>query len=528
MAGKVSVETQQQLAQFIAQFYDDPLGFVMAVFPWGSRIDSSGNKVPIPEMQFILDEHGNHKRNPLADKTGPEQWQREELIALGEHIRNNQIRVELGIYMEVWRSAIGSGHGVGKSAFVAWIILFLMSTRVDTRGAVTASTQFQLEDKTWPELAKWHNLAINKHWFVWTATTFSFAEYPEDKRKNYRTTAASVSKDNTEAFAGLHNEGRTVFVVFDEASGVEGKVWEVAEGALTDGEAFFFAFGNMTKSEGEFVDCFEKHQGLYRTRNIDSRSVSHTNKSALQNIIDKYGIDSDEVKVRIRGLPPMLSLSGFFDPSAVHECMQRKEIAIDHSAGLIMAVDVANKGGDEICIVFRQGWDMRSRKMQVRTNLRHAELRDWVAKVADDMRPDIIVIECVGIGIPLCDDLEDLKYPVHRAYPGGLVRDHYVNNRAEWYAEFRDWVYEPLSALPDDPVLYGQMTKLQYFLRKSDGKTLMESKEDIRGRGLPSPDRSDGHMLTFARKIARRNLHLAANASRRRRIAKLEDDPLHL
>ncbi|NCN95607.1 MAG: terminase, partial [Bdellovibrionales bacterium] len=206
----LSLQTEQQLAEFVATFYDDPYGFVMAIFPWGEPTLPDGSA------------------NSLADKDGPEDWQREILEALGEHIRINMIHRDLGLDMIVWRSAIASGHGVGKSALVAWIIYFLMSTRVDTRMAVTASTQFQLEDKTWPELGKWHALALNKHWFRWTATTFSFAAYNDDKQKNYRATAATVSETNTEAFAGLHNEGKSVAVVFDEASGVLPKIWEVA------------------------------------------------------------------------------------------------------------------------------------------------------------------------------------------------------------------------------------------------------------------------------------------------------------
>lgn len=525
MSGKLSVQTEQQLAEFIATFYADPYGFVMAVFPWGSVLDANGNKVRIPGMEFLPD----GMPNPLIDKTGPEDWQREELQALGQHIRDNQDRLEMGLDMEVWKSAVASGHGVGKSAFVAWIIYFLMSTRVNTRGAVTASTQFQLEDKTWPELAKWHNLAINKHWFIWAGTSFSFAAYPEDQRKNYRTTAATVSETNTEAFAGLHNEGRTVFVIFDEASGVYPKIWEVAEGALTDGEGFFFAFGNPTKPDGEFADCFDKHSHIYRNRHVDSRSVSHTNKAALQGIINKYGEDSDEVKVRIKGQFPIMSFDGFFEAGMLNDCMQREDVVVDNNAALIMAVDVANSGGDEIVIGFRQGWDARSRPLQARTNLKHSELLKWVMTVADASQPDAIVVECVGIGIPLCDDLEERGYRVFRAYPGVIVKDdHYYNNRALWYSEFREWVYEPLSALPEDKELYNQAVKLRYQLRKSDGKTLIESKQDIRARGLPSPDRLDMYMLTFAVKIPRRNLNFARNAgARRQRMSKTEYDPLN-
>lgn len=504
-----SVKTEAELAAFIGSFYADPYGFVMAVWPWG--------------QPFL----GDGSINPLADKIGPEDWQREELEALGRHIQDNIVRHELGLEMKVWKSAYVSGHGVGKSAFVAWLIYILMSTRADTRGAVTASTQFQLEDKTWPELAKWHNLALNKHWFKWTATTFSFAAYAEDKQKNYRTTAASVSAENTEAFAGLHNEGRTVFVLFDEASGVAPKVWEVSEGALTDGEAFFFALGNGTKPDGAFFDCFDKYPHLYKTRNIDSRSVRLTNKSALQGIIDKYGIDSDEVKVRIRGMFPEHTFDGFMDAAFVSDAQNRETAIRDDDAPLYMSVDVSNRGGDESVIGFRQGWDARSRPAHMFTNLKHAELKKRIKELAEKYIPDIIIIECVGIGVPMCDDLEDEGYKIYRAYPGAPVALDYVNNRALWWAAMRDWIYEPTSALEPDPMLYDQLTKIQYRLRKSDGKTLMESKEEMRERGLPSPDRADRLMLTFAVKLPRRNRAYAANArARERRLARTDYEPL--
>jgi len=144
---KLSTDTEEALAAYIAELYDDPYGLVMAVLPWGE-----------PRLQ-----DGSVK--PLHNKHGPEQWQKKLLIQIGDHIRENGLLAGMGLDMEVRRSAIASGHGVGKSAIVAWLIYFLMSTRVDTRGVVTASTQFQLEDKTWPELAKWHSLAMNKHWF---------------------------------------------------------------------------------------------------------------------------------------------------------------------------------------------------------------------------------------------------------------------------------------------------------------------------------------------------------------------------
>lgn len=508
MAGNgISTEKEAELAEFIASFFADPLGFVMAVFPWGD-----------PELP-------DGTPNPLAEKDGPEQWQRQMLEDLGEHIKMNQIHADLGMDLKVWRSAIASGHGVGKSAMTAWIIYFLMSTRADTRGVVTASTEFQLTDKTWPELGKWHALALNRHWFSWQGLSFSFAAYPDDKKKNYRTTAATVSETNTEAFAGLHNEGKSVFVLFDEASGVFPKIWEVAEGALTDGEAFFFAFGNPTKPDGEFADCFDKHAHMYYTRHVDSREVRFTNKNALNDILRKYGEDSDEAKVRVKGMFPSQSFNGFISADAVDEAM-KKEDSGDPGAALIMGIDVARMGNDKTVITYRQGRDARVAPQLVFSKLKITKQAEIIAQEINAKRPDAVVIESTGPGAGLIDILRDKGYKIVEIHPGAAAtaHEHYVNRRAEYWAEMRDWIYDE-GALPEDNEMRAELIGIMYTLDRHEQRIQLEAKEAMKKRGLNSPDKADSLALTFAVKVARRdrnNLH----AAKRQRLAKTEYDPM--
>lgn len=484
----LSPEKEAELAGFIGGFFADAYGFVMAVFPWGQPTLPDGSD------------------NPLKDKKGPEPWQRKFLEDLSTHIRNNMALKDMGLQELVWKSAIASGHGVGKSALVSWIIYFLMSTRVDTRGVVTASTQFQLEDKTWPELAKWHNLAINKHWFKWSATGLVFAAYEEDKQKNYKTTAATVSEQKTEAFAGLHNEGKTVFVIFDEASGVHGKVWEVAEGALMgQGEKFFFAKGNPTRPDGEFADCFDKHAHLYYTMHVDSREVSQTNMNAVQALIEKYGEDSDEIKVRVKGQFPTQSFNGFISTDIVHEAMQR-ELESDSMAGLIMAIDVARFGSDSSVIGFRQGRDARSRPFKKFKGLSLVRLAEIAMQEADIHRPDAIVVEATGVGAGLVDIMRDRGYKITEVHPGAAAHqfDLYVNRRAEYWSIMRDWLYEG-GCIAENPDMFKQLTTILYSLDRHEQRVKLEPKEEMKKRGLESPDDADTLALTHAVRIARRD-----------------------
>ncbi len=505
---KLKPETEAKLAEFIAEFYDDPYEFVMNVFPWGEPT--------LPDGSF----------NSLASKTGPEPWQRELLEAVAEHVRENDELDLMGLDPQVWRSAVASGHGVGKSAIVAWIIYWVMSTRRDTRGVVTASTQFQLEDKTWPELAKWHQLALNKHWFEWTATSFYFKPYPEDQRKNYMITAATVSEHKTEAFAGLHNEGQTVIVIFDEASGVLPKIWEVAEGALTDGEGFFFAFGNPTRPDGEFADCFDKHADMYHHWHVDSREVSHTNKNAINDILHKYGIDSNEAKVRVYGQFPTQSFNGFISVDIVNGAAER-ELTQDLGAGLIMSVDVARFGDDQTVIGYRQGRDHRSIPSKSFKGLNTMRIAEICMEEANRYKPDVIVIESTGPGAGVIDRLRAKGYRVHEVHPGAQSKepDKYFNKRAELWSKMRDWLWEQ-GCIPDDPELFKQLTTILYTLDRHEQRTKMEPKADMKKRGLPSPDKADMLALTFAVTVPRRDMRVGGHGVASNSTANLHDDPL--
>src|SRR5690606_38633063 len=109
------------------------------------------------------------------------------------------------------------------------------------------------------------------------------------------------SERNTEAFAGLHNAGKRIIVIFDEASAIPDIIWETTEGALTDvdTEILWFVFGNPTRNTGRFRDCFDggKFAHRWRQQKVDSRQVQRTNKKEIEDWIADYGLDSDFVRV---------------------------------------------------------------------------------------------------------------------------------------------------------------------------------------------------------------------------------------
>jgi len=490
---KIAPEVEERLRSLVSRFRYDAYGFVMAMFPWG-----------VPHTS-------------LAKKAGPEPWQAEILNAVSQHAIDNAHRKQMGLDYKVWRSAVASGHGVGKSALVAWIILWIMSTRMDTRGVVTANTANQLQTKTWPELAKWFNMTLNKHWFTWTNTSLYYAAYPEDLQKNYKVDALTVSPENSEAWAGLHNETSAVFIIFDEASGIDKTLWGIAEGAFTDGEPFFFTFGNPTQPDGPFADCFiNDPEKRWWTKNVDSREVSHTNKAHLADLIRANGgTDNDYIRVRVLGQFPSKAYDGFIAPADVTTAQQR-ELFHDDGVALIMGIDVSRYGDDETVFAFRQGHDARSIPWQTTKGKSTTDVAAMAVEFINKYRPDAVVIESVGPGVGVIDTLRSWNYKVLDVHPGTpSAHKHFLNLRAEFWSVMRDWI-QKTGCLPEmDGELFNQLTRIRYEVKGSAETVLkMEGKAEMKGRGLPSPDRADALMLTFAYKIQRRDKGRNANAGR--------------
>jgi len=328
-----AADLNDMLIDEIAAFAQDPPGFVLFAFPWG--------------------EPGT----VLADVDGPRQWQREVLAELGRRLREGYAGAELSPIL----IARASGHGVGKSTVAAWVILWGLSTMPNARVVVTANTDSQLRTKTWPEVTKWLRLMINRDWFKATATAVFSAD--QTRERLWRADAIPWSDENTEAFAGLHNKGRRVILIFDEASAINDKIWEVSEGALTDQdtEIVWLAFGNPTRNSGRFRECFGRFRHRWDHGHIDSRDVEGTNKAQFEQWVRDYGEDSDFVRVRVRGVFPHAGSMQFISSElAEAAAAPEREVPFIHGEPLIMGVDVARFGDDASIIRFRRGRDARS------------------------------------------------------------------------------------------------------------------------------------------------------------------------
>jgi hypothetical protein len=193
--------------------------------------------------------------------------------------------------------AVKAGRGCGKTAVVAWIILWLMSTRKDFAGVVTANTGDQLDSKTFRELAVWWQRAINKHWFQWTATRF----YQVDNKTTWGVDALKWSEHKPDAFGGLHNNGRGQCIIIDEGSGVADSIFDVSDATMTDPDSFQFVFANPVRKRGRFYELFTRFSHRWLTMTVDIRRAKAANQAKIARDIEDWGEDSDYVRINIKG-----------------------------------------------------------------------------------------------------------------------------------------------------------------------------------------------------------------------------------
>jgi hypothetical protein len=468
---------QRVLAQEICEFTHDPLGFSDFAFPWGKR--------------------------DLESSEGPYKWQTEIFELIGNHLQNPKTT------HQPLRIAVASGNGIGKSAFLSMFTAWALSTCTDAKVLITAGTGKQLATKTQPEMSKWFRLAINNHWFNVKKESISVKN--ERHADEWRADLVTWDENNPDAFAGLHNKGKRIVLIFDEAAAIASIIWLRAQKALTDEgtEIIWLAFGNPTDNSGTFADCFGVDQYRWKTFHIDARNVEGTNKEELKKDVERYGEDSDFIRYSVRGEFPRRGTAQFIGHDVVAAARRYKAVGYDHLPKII-ACDVARFGDDETVFGLRQGrkFDI----LEAYRGLDTVQTTDRAVELIKKHSPDAIVVDDDGIGGAVLDGLKHRGfnqangYLVHGFHGGQTAFDKqmYFNRRTECWGLMSDHLREG-AQIPDDAELERQLTGPTYHLIEGKvqyGSIMLESKDDMKKRGIESPDRGDCYAMTFAVKIA--------------------------
>jgi len=463
------------LVEQIKDFVYDPLGFVVFAFPWGQK-------------------------GTVLEHSKLEYWQFELLKKLGNDLKIRGKFTGKKAVDPILAGAV-TGHGVGKSAILGMLCSWLMSTRPQCKGTITAGTFAQLETKTWPELTNWMKLSITGHWFKYNARRIQHLSEEYLQSDDWRLDIQTSAEANSGKFAGQHARNSSSFYLFDEASEIPDKIWEVAEGGQTDGEPFHFIFGNCNLNSGRF---YEAAFGIARTHwnlfHVDSRQVSFTNKNNINKLIEMYGLDSDYVRVRYLGLFPKRALNQYIGNDLVEIAQQRIiEKHEYHHLPRVLGVDPAGHGEDEHVIVMRQGYEC-----WVLCALKHISyetmgLAAKVAELEDQWETSATFIDQHGVGVGTIDRLEQLgRKPIMVNSQSTDVKSplEYKNKKDEMWGDMRKWLFTGGSIPANDTVLVHDLTTpLSIY---DERFTKVESKTAMRLRNESSPGRADALAYTFA------------------------------
>ena len=461
---------------------DDPLKFVSFLFPWGQ------------------------KNTPLENFAGPRKWQREVLRDIGEHIKQNNGKIDFNVL----RMAVSSGRGIGKSALVTWLVIWMLSTRIGSTTIVSANSETQLRSVTWAEITKWLALSLNSHWFEVSATRVMPAKWltelvERDLKKGTRYWGVEGrlwSEENPDAYAGVHNfDG--VMLIFDEASGISDAIWAVAAGFFTENtpNRFWMAFSNPRRNTGYFYEAFNAKRDFWRNKVVDARSVEGTDKAVYEQIIQEYGPDSVQAHVEVYGEFPSAGDDQFIPVYLVDDATQRPRYK-DASAPIIIGVDPARFGADATVIAVRQGRDLNVIKRYRGDDT--MEIVGRVIEAIEEFNPTLVVIDEGGLGAGIVDRLKEQRYKQVKGVNFGNKSTKpimYGNKRAEMWGNMREWL--KTASVPTDKLLKSDLTSPK-VKPDSKGTIFLEGKKEMKARGLASPDAADAIAVTFAYPVGNR------------------------
>lgn len=428
----------------------------------------------------------------------PDFWQMDVLKDLVEHTH----------------VTVRSGQGVGKTGLEAVVTLWFLTCFPFPKVIATAPTRQQLHDVLWAEISKWQSKSpLLKQILKWTKTKIYMRKFEE---RWFATARTATKPENMQGF----HEDYMLFII-DEASGVADDIMEAILGTLSGKHNKLLMCGNPTRTSGVFYDSHNRDRQHYRTHKVSSADSSRTSKKNIEMLLEKYGRDSDVARVRVYGEFPRAEADSFI-PLEIAELA--KETTIPPPADITigdLGVDVARFGDDETIIAPRIG--NKVFKLNVYRKVDTTATTGYVLKHARDMmrqNPNLkevyIKVDDSGVGGGVTDQLKEairdnkLPYKVFPVVNNGTADDHehYENVGTEQWGVLRESLHESLTKhlqgeeatvdLPKDEKLITQLTSRKYRMT-GKGKIALERKEDMKKRGLQSPDRADAVVLAFYR-----------------------------
>lgn len=411
----------------------------------------------------------------------PDEWQSDFLNAVASGKRRISVR---------------SGHGTGKSTAGSWAMLWFLLTRYPVKVVVTAPTSAQLYDALFAELKRWVKELPD-----------SVQQLLEVKQERIElkssATEAFISArtsraEQPEALQGVHSDH--VMLVADEASGVPEQVFEAAAGSMSGHSAVTILFGNPVRSSGFFFDTHNRLKDDWWTKRVSCVDSPRVSQEYINEMKSRYGEDSNAFRIRVLGEFPR-SDDDTIIPMELLEAAKNRDVVAYEDAPIIWGLDVARFGSDSSVLCKRQ-----SNVMIALQRWRNLDLMQLTGAIVAQYeacefkeKPFEILVDSIGLGAGVVDRLRELKLPARgiNVSESPAMGQTYINLRAELWYKAKAWLEKRDCKIPHDEDLIAELATVRYTFNSS-GRIKVESKDEIRKRGLKSPDKADAFCLTFA------------------------------
>lgn len=403
-----------------------------------------------------------------------------------------QARVMADVARSQRRISVRAGHGVGKSTFCAWLSIWHMVTRYPQKTVMTAPTAGQLFDALFAEIKLWINRlpAPIRSLFEVTSEKVTLKAAPEASFISARTSSA----DRPEALAGIHSEH--VLLIVDEASAVPEAVYESAAGSMSGEHACTILIGNPTRNSGLFFQTHHRLAAEWKTYHVSCLDSPRVSRDFVKQIADTYGPDSNAYRVRVLGEFALRDDDTLIPAELVDAAMGR-DVAVDVKEPVVYGLDVARFGDDRSVLCKRRGNVVL--EFRVWQGLDLMQLTGAIVNEAKVDSPAEICVDSIGLGSGVADRLREL---------GHLVRDVNVSEasamnpqaaklRDELWLAVKEWLNARACKLPKMDELRQELVAPTYTFT-SNGKIKVEGKQEMKRRGMRSPDLADSLCISFA------------------------------
>jgi len=410
----------------------------------------------------------------------PDEWQSEVMNAVANQDRGVSIR---------------SGHGVGKTSCLSWLAIWWIAVHYNAKVVITAPTSAQLHDALLPEAKSWLKQAPEgfQENFIVRADRI---ENSMDPQRNFISARTSRS-EKPDALQGVHAEH--VLLIADEASGVPEQVYEAAGGSMSAHHATMVLAGNPVRSSGYFYDTFHKLAERWTTFHVSCETTARVSDEYIEECKLRYGEESNTYRVRVLGEFPRGDDDTVIPQELIVAAINR-DVEPTSFGPTVWGVDVARFGADSSALCKRKG-NAITESIRLWRNLDTMQLTGAIKAEYDSCleKPVEIFVDAIGLGAGVADRLREMGLPAYaiNVSESPAMGHHYLNLRAELWYKAKNWLEGRDVRLPGDDRLKAELATVRYNYTSS-GRVKIESKADLKKRGIASPDSADAFVLTFA------------------------------